>query len=377
MKPVPPKRVALVASYAPSLLNFRGALIRDILARGHDVLCIAPDFDEATRVKLKSMGAEVYEFELNRTGLNPSTDLNSLKALISLFKNIRPDVVMGYTPKPVIYATLAAWKAEVPHIIPMITGLGFAFLEGRGIKHWLVRQVMKLLYRLALQKAHGVIFHNDDDHRHLASFGVIPRTLPVHIVNGSGVDLTHFTVEPLPPFSDGLTFALIARLVRYKGVQEYCVAAKTLKSKCPGARWLLIGPEEKGPAGLPLSELKTYGDAVEYVGPSQDVRPYLAQCHVYVLPSYGEGMPRTVLEAMATGRAIITTDTRGCRQTVEEGVNGYKVPVRDAEALADTMEDLLKRPDRIVQMARQSRLRAEKDFDVRVINQDMIRALGL
>ncbi len=375
--PTTAKRVAFVASYAPSLVLFRGALIREIAARGHHVLCAAPDLDDGMRERLTGFGAEARDVPLQRTGLNPAADRQTVKALAALFRDWRPDIVMGYTPKPAIYASMAARQAEVGRIVPMITGLGYAFLPGGGLKRRLIRQASKALYRRALAGCQGVIFHNRDDARVLREAGCLPDGLPVFVVSGSGVDLQAFTEQPLPPISGGLTFLMIARLVRYKGVAEYCAAARELKRRSPTARWLLVGPEETGPAGFRVADLEGYGDAVDHVGPVDDVRPHLGRCHVYVLPSYGEGMPRTVLEALATGRPVISTDTRGCRETVRDGVNGRLVPVGDASALGDAMQEFLKRPDRIPGMARESRRLAEERFDVRKVNAAMLEALGL
>ncbi len=373
------KRIAIVASYAPSLLLFRGGLIGDMLARGHRVICFAPDFDDETRQAVHALGAECQDYPLARTGLNPLADLKAQRALVRAFRAIRPHVVMGYTAKPAIYASLAAARIGVEHIVPMITGLGYAFLEGQGRKAAIVQRLLKRLYRKALRRSHAVIFHNKDDYRVLADMRVIAPTLPVHIVNGSGVDLERFATMPLPPLTDGngLVFLMIARLVRYKGIFEFVDAARAVKAKAPAARFVIVGPEESGPAGFPVEQLREYEDVVEYLGSHVDVRPALGKCHVYVLPSYGEGMPRTVLEALAVGRPVITTNARGCRETVDERVNGCLVPIGDARALAEAMESFLHRPDLIPAMARASRQKAERVFDERLVNRMMLQVLGL
>ncbi len=371
------RRVAIVASYAPSLTLFRGPLIRAILARGHAVLCVAPDLDQATEQALTRWGAECRTLPLSRTGLSPIADLATLRALRALFREWKPDTVMGYTAKPAIYASLAARAVGVAHIVPMITGLGYAYLAGGGMKRALVRQVMTRLYARALAASTGVVFHNRDDARVLQDLGAVPSRLPVTISRGSGIDLQRFGAEPMPPTDDGLTFLMIARLVRYKGVAEYCEAAEQLKARGARARWLLVGPEETGPAGYPVEALERDGAAVCYLGPQQDVRPALRQAHVYVLPSYGEGMPRTVLEALATGRPVITCDTRGCRETVQPGVNGTLIPVGDAAALVEAMAAFLDAPERIAEMGRASRSIAEAEFDVEAVNATMLEALGL
>lgn len=372
-----PRRVAIVASFAPSLILFRGSLIREIIARGHAIVCVAPDFDQETETQLRNWGAETQMVPMARTGLNPLADMETLRALTRLFREWRPDVVMGYTPKPAIYASLAAHRAGASRIVPMVTGLGYAFLEGGGLKAAAVRQIMTRLYRRAFRVSHGVIFHNADDAAVLTGLNILPADMAVTIVRGSGVDLTHFAPRPLPSLEGGVTFLMIARLVRYKGVAEYCEAARMLKREGSNARFLLVGPAESGPSGFPVAELESYGDAITWLGPRDDVRTAIEDAHVYVLPSYGEGMPRTVLEAMAMGRAIITTDTRGCRETVREGVNGRLVPIQNAAALADAMRAMIAHPERLPVMAGESRRLAEAEFDVVRVNADMLKALGL
>jgi glycosyltransferase involved in cell wall biosynthesis len=367
-------RFAIVCSFAPSLVGFREALIRESIGLGHEVLCVAPDFDAGTRARVAALGCETAEIPLSRRSLNPFADFATIRALRALFAEWRPDVVMGYTPKPAIYASLAATQAGVGRIVPMMTGLGFAFTEGGGGARALARAVSRRLYRRAFAGATGAIFHNADDYATLAP--LIPSHAPVTLVPGSGVDLEAFAAQPLPPLRDGLIFLMIARLVRDKGVAEFVEAARSVKSAAPQARFLLIGPEETGPAGFPRSRLEAE-PAVEWLGASDDVRPHLARAHVYVLPSYREGMPRTVLEALATGRPVITTDAPGCRETVRDGVNGFLVPPRNAAALAEAMMKLLKRPDRIPRMADESRRLAEETFGVARVNAAMLDALGL
>lgn len=371
------KRIALVASYAPSLIQFRGPLLSAIVGQGHSLLAAAPDFTPETRAAVEALGAETADYPLSRTGLDPLADLRALKALTDVMQQWRPDVVMGYTPKPAIYATLAASRAKVPHIVPMLTGLGYAFLTGGGAKQKLVRRVSTALYGRAFARAHAAIFHNSDDAQVLMDLGCVPPHLPTHIVSGSGVDLSQFPSAPLPPLGNGLTFLMIARLVGYKGVREYCEAAHHLKHQYPDSEWQLVGPEESGPAGFPKAELSRYADSVSYLGAADDVRPHLQRCHVYVLPSYGEGMPRTVLEALATGRPVITTDTRGCRETVTENTNGLLVPIEDSVALADAMKTMLEHPDRLAEMGNRSRVLAKERFDVAKVNQSMMHALGI
>lgn len=371
------KRLALAASYAPSLINFRLPLIEAALAAGHDVLCLAPDFTDAIRAALAARGCVCRGYPIARTGLNPLADAATVRALTAAFRDWRPDVVMGYTPKAAIYSAIAAQRAGVERIVPMVTGLGYAFLEEGGLKQRLIRLISEQLYRVAFRCSSAVIFHNRDDLAVLAGRGLLPAMLPTHVVSGSGVDLEHFGPMPLPDLAEGVRFLMIARLVRYKGIEEYCKAARIVKRDGVRARFLLVGPEESGPAGFSRDAIAAYADAVDYLGPQDDVRAQLAQCHIYVLPSYGEGMPRTVLEALATGRPVITTDTRGCRETVEPDINGVLVPVGDAVALARAMQGLLRRPDRIPAMASASRRLAEARFSAKKVAAETLAALGL
>jgi glycosyltransferase involved in cell wall biosynthesis len=369
------RHVVIVASHAPSLTLFRGQLIRDLVGRGHKVTCFAPDFTPEAVKALADLGATTRDYALSRSGRNPLADMRCIRDLSRQLKALRPDVVMGYTPKPAIYASIAARLARVPRIVPMITGLGYAFIEDSGARTLALRAVMRRLYRLALGGSAAVIFHNQDDWRYLAAQGAVPHKLPVHVVSGSGVDLAHYGELPLPPIGAGLTFLMVARLQRHKGVVEYCRAAEAVRKVAPATKFLLVGPEDPGPAGMTAASLAPWRDSIEYLGPAADVRPHYARAHVFVLPSYSEGMPRTVLEAMAMGRPIITTDARGCRETVDERVNGCLVPVGDAGALADAMASFLRRPDLIPSMAKASRRKVERRFDVTIVNRAMIDIL--
>jgi glycosyltransferase involved in cell wall biosynthesis len=354
---------------------FRSHLIRSLVARGHDVLCMAPDFAPAVRAHVEELGALTADYPLARRGLNPLDDIKSLRALLAQMRSFRPDVVMGYTPKPAIYGSIAARIARVPRIVPMITGLGIAFL-GQSRRDRALQFLSRRLYARAFRSSHAAIFHNKEDQRQLSRVKVLPAGFPARVVGGSGVDLAQFGETPLPAVTDGLSFLMVARLLKYKGVLEFCEAAREVKKTTPNARFVLVGPEEHGPGGLTAADMARWQDCVTYAGPQSDVRPYLARCHVFVLPSYdGEGLPRTVLEAMATGRPIITTDSRGCRETVDERVNGCLVPIGDAKALAEAMRSFLRRPDLIPAMARASRQKAVRRFDVEIVTRDTMAIL--
>jgi glycosyltransferase involved in cell wall biosynthesis len=207
----------------------------------------------------------------------------------------------------------------------------------------------------------------------------VPSGLPVTVVKGSGIALERYPQAPVPPFGGGLVFVLVGRLLRAKGMLEYAQAARRLKQDHPSTRFVIVGPPEKGPAALTVQEQMTVRDSVEVIGPLtvEEVRGVLESAHVFVLPSYGEGMPRSTLEALAIGRAIVSTQVSGCRETVEERVNGFLVPARDAEALERAMRRFLDDPSLAIRMGPESRRIAERDFDVHKVNEHMIHALGL
>ena len=375
------KTLALIANQAHSLLNFRGPLICDIIARGHRVVALAPDFDSSTRAAVEALGAETRDYPLARTGMNPWHDMMSLLALCRLLAQTRPDVSLGYSIKPVIYGILAAAWAEVPHRVALIEGLGFAFTDNGaplGPKRRALQAVVSGLYRQALARAHRVLMLNPDDVREFTQRGLMEQE-KTQCIGGIGVDLVEWPALPLPSLLENpITFALAARLLREKGVLEYVAAARAIKASYPNTRFLLLGGLDENPGAIGRAEVQAWVDegVVEWPG-HVPMQPWLTQAHVYVLPSYREGVPRSTQEALALGRAVITTDAPGCRETVVAGENGYLVPVRDVSALVQAMERLIKNPNLICSMGKASRQLAETRFDVRQINARIIQALGL
>jgi glycosyltransferase involved in cell wall biosynthesis len=374
--------VALIANQAFSLTNFRGPLIRDMVARGHHVVALAPDFDAHSRAALRALGAEPVDYPLARTGMNPFQDMKALIALRRALKRIRPDVSLAYFTKPVIYGTLAAAWAGVPRRMALIAGLGFAFTDDGqplNVKRRFLRSAVSALYRLALNRAHRVLLQNPDDIREFTRRGLVALDKAM-CIGGTGVDLTEWPVAPLlrlPEFP--ITFALTARLLREKGVLEYVAAARIIKARHPNTRFLLLGGLDENPGALSGAEVQAWvaEGIVEWPG-HVPVRDWLAQAHVYVLPSfYREGVPRSTQEAMAMGRPVITTDAPGCRETVVDGVNGFLVPPRDVEALVGAMQRFIREPGLIARMGAESHRLAEDWFDVRRINAAMMREMGL
>lgn len=368
-------KIVIVASLAFSLSNFRGTLIRQMIAAGHQVIACAPNDDPEVRSELAAWGADFHRIPMKRTGINPLEDARTLLALIRLFRDARPDIILAYTQKPIIYAGLAHRLVGRGRFFPMVTGLGYAF-SGNGRRLWL-RRLVTWLYRAALARATTVIVYNRDDRDEISRSGIVNEGHKLVLVPGSGVDMAHFAEQPIP--LGGPTFLVIARLLHDKGLREYVAAAEIVRRDYPDARFELVGPFDPNPAAVSAAELAEWQSrgALIYRGATRDVRPYLARCSVFVLPSHREGLPRTILEAMATGRAIITTDAPGCRETVCAGENGFVVPVGDAAALAEAMMRFCRNPKLATRMGRMSRRIARRRFAVEAINRLLMTTLGL
>ena len=374
-------KILLIASMAESLVNFRGPLIAALQSKGMGVHVAAPDLPAHSllRGQLQGMGVTVHQVPMLRTGTNPVADLRTAWALWRLMRQIAPAMVLAYTIKPVVYGILAAWLAGVPNRFALITGLGYAF-QG-GLQRSRLQALVQRLYGLALARAQRVFFQNPDDLALFQERGILRSHTPVCVVNGSGVDVASFAVQPLPDGAaqGAVRFLFIGRLLGDKGVREYAEAARSLQRSHLNVRCALVGWIDSNPNAITQSELDDWvaDGSIEFLGRLDDVRPAIAACSVYVLPSYREGTPRTVLEAMAMGRAIVTADAPGCRETVVHGENGFLVPVRDAEALAEAMRRFIEAPELQQRMGARSRQMVEDKYDVHKVNAVMLAGMGL
>jgi glycosyltransferase involved in cell wall biosynthesis len=372
------KSVAIISSQAFSLVNFRGPLIRDLVALNVRVYALAPDYNDQLRKNVENLGARPIDFCLVRAGMNPISDVIDTLRLGALLRRLRPDVTLGYFIKPVIYGTLAAWMARVPRRIAMIEGLGYVFTPvgtALSFRRKILRSAISWLYRVALRRAHRVIFLNRDDIAEFVEDGLVDKAQVAHL-QGIGVDLHEWS--PAPPFTKPLTFLLAARLLREKGIVEYAEAARQVKDLNPAVRFVLLGATDQNPGGLNELQVAAWIKEGLFEWPGHvEVKPWLALASVYVLPSYREGLPRSTQEAMAMGRPIITTDVPGCRETVEQGLNGFMVPARDAVALAQAMLIFVKHPELIAPMGAASRRMAEEKFDVLKINAEILKIMEL
>jgi glycosyltransferase involved in cell wall biosynthesis len=371
-------KVLIVASYADSLINFRGPLINSLIEAGHTVHVSAPELESQPNFCriLEGKGIVGHSIPLQRTGINPVADVQSIMALRALMKKVRPDTVLTYTIKPVIYGSLAAWLVGVPNRFSLVTGLGYAFTGEASGKRGLLRKLIQRLYRFGLSKSHKVFFQNPDDQALFRKLDLLPASIPSCVVNGSGVDVADYSIAPLP---EKPSFLLIARLLGDKGVREYAIAARRVKAQYPQASFKLVGWIDDNPDAIAQRELDEWvsSGALEFLGKLADVRPAIAGCNVYVLPSYREGTPRTVLEAMAMGRPVITTDAPGCRETVVDGDNGFLVPVQAVDELASAMIRFIENPKLVASMGVRSRQIAEEKYDVHKVNEFMLEEMGI
>jgi glycosyltransferase involved in cell wall biosynthesis len=369
-------RIVIIAPYAPSIVSFRGALIRAFVERGAAVWVLAPDYTSEIREAVKGLGAQAIDYPMHRTGTNPIADWQTFWALRRLLRQIQPHILLPYNIKPIIYGLLAGgW---VNRRVALIEGLGYAFTQTQAsprqrILLYLVRQ----MYRIALKRAHAVLFLNPDDQREFCRLSLVSAEQAV-LLGGIGVDLSEYM--PAPAVLEPITFTLAARLLREKGIVEFAQAAQRIKQHYPNTRFLLLGGLDTNPGALREHEVRQWADTgiLEWHGHVPDVRPYFAQTSVYVLPSYyREGVPRSTQEAVAMARPVITTDAPGCRETVVDGVNGFLVPPRDVDALVRAMERFVQQPELIVSMGQASRKLAEERFDVHKINRRILAVLGV
>lgn len=362
----------LVSPKNRTAYNFRGDLIKKIISCGYEVVVTGPNQDNVE--KIKELGARFVEIQMNKNGVNPLHDVKYLLALKKLFKEEKPDVILGYTSKPVIYGSMAGYLAKVPLRVAMVTGAGYAFIA-KTAKAKVIKLIMSVLYKIGFMCANTVVFQNTDDKEQFVKEHLV-KDKKCKIVNGSGVNMEKFQKVPYP---EQTTFFMLSRVMYSKGIREYLKACEIVKEKYPNVRCMLLGACEGIQDSLSQKDLDKYiqNGIIEHFGETDTVADYYKQCSVYVLPSYREGTPRTVLEAMSMGRAIITTDAPGCRETVINGETGYLVPVGDAEAVAEKMIKFVEQPELIEKMGQQSLKYCKNKFEVNKINKDMCEYLKI
>jgi len=353
--------VVIALNTAWNLLNFRSGLIRALIANGYEVVAVAPPDEYAQQ--LQALGCRYVALPMDNKGTHPGRDIFLLMRFYWLLKQERPNVFLGYTVKPNVYGSLAAHALSIP-VINNIAGLGTVFIRGG----WLSRLVRNL-YRAALSRSATVFFQNDDDRKMFVSEGLVNGEITDRLP-GSGIDLQSFSPCPLPG-RPTLRFLLIARMLRDKGVLEFVGAARTLKRLGINAEFCLLGfLDAQNPTAISRNQMDEWvaDGAVRYLGVSDNVREEIALADCVVLPSYREGTPRTLLEAAAMARPIVTTDTVGCREVVDDGSNGYLCRVKDAKDLAEKIEKVcLLPPEERALMGLRGRKKVEREFDEQIV----------
>lgn len=360
-------KILLVSPSALVLVQFRADFIRALRRAGHEVCVIVPDETVALNDAILSLGVTLRHLATSRTGVNPLTEWRAVRRLRTDIREFNPEVILGYTHKGILYSGLALPRRASVRFYGMLAGLGVVF-TGFGWKKSVAQGVFRCAYRIATRGMRGIFFLNPDDERQMRDGGFVASGVPTRIVPGEGVSLDAYPAAPVP--SGPVSFLMIARLLRDKGVLEYLRAAEIVRRRHPSVSFHLVGALDANPASLTEQGLAVFVKAghVVYHGAQKDVVPYLRDCSVYVLPSYREGLPRSTMEAMSTGRAVVTTDVPGCRETVVEGVNGFIVPPRDAEALAAAMIRFVETPSLAVDMGAESLRMVRERFEIGRIN---------
>ena len=367
-------RILINGSFAPSVVNFRGPLIRSLQDRGYEVHVSVPAPSQEDRISIEALGVVIHVLPLERTGTRIFADARYFLAMWRLISRLRPQMVLSYTIKPNIWGSLAA-KMHGARSASMVTGLGYAFLNADSLTHRLVSTISRVLYKRAIAANDVVIFQNTDDLRDFRNAGCIEDVEKARLVNGSGVDTDHFHPVPLP---EKAVFLLVARLLKAKGIREYAEAAIRLLSEGLDADFLLVGPWDSAPDSISREELDEWQtNGLEYREFARDVRVPMRNASVFVLPSYREGTPRTVLEAAAMGRPVITTDVPGCRETVVDGKTGILVEVGNVDSLASAMRKIAGNKEMRRRMGSAAREFCVDKYKVDKVNQTLIEHLRL
>lgn len=364
------KKICIVATSGISLLNFRGELIKSWIKKGNEVLCISIESPEEISKIIDQIGAKYYQVAGDRTSIGILSGLKMIKEYKKIFKKYKPDICYLYMSKPVAFGGIAAIQTKVPHINVLVNGLENAYYR-RGLKDFIVRCVMSCLYFNVARKADNVFFQNTDDMMYFKKHHLLSKE-NANIINGSGVDMQYFYKAKLPEKPAAL---MVARLLWSKGIREYLQAIKIVKEKYPEFRFILIGGLDKNDEALTKEELEDVikETNLEYYGYAEDVRPYIEEASIFVLPSYHEGLSRSILEAMAMGRVVITTDAPGCKDTILDKENGFIVPVKNSKLIAEKIIYLIENPKEIERMSENSYSICLEKFEVNKVNNEIIK----
>lgn len=361
------KTVVLISRDSEGVLLFRRRVIEEAISQGCRVAVISGDEGDLHDRLYRETGAELFEVRFSGSSINPFGELATLFSIRKLLARLRPDIVHCFTIRAVLYGLVASYLVRTPVRIATITGLGYAFTSSRSG----LRRIAIWLYKMSLRKAHWVFFQNGDDLQFFRSIGLVSPQVSSE-VPGSGVDIHKFSPRLIPrPATDGsVNVLMIGRILKDKGAMEYIEAARLLRSKGVSVNFEMVGGfDAKNPSAIPEAVLQgaTSKQLVKWHGKTDDVRPIVSSADIVVLPSYREGTPRSLLEAAAMGKPLVATDVPGCRNVVQDGVNGVLVPPRDPAALADAIESLVHDPAKRQLMGGNGRKIVEDRFDERFV----------
>ena len=355
-------KIVMTVNSAWNIANFRLPVLRALQEDGHEVIVLAPPDEGVSRIE--AAGAKFLPLEMDVKGLNPVSDMRLLHSLRQLFRIHAPDVILGYTIKNNIFGSMAAHATNIP-FIPNVSGLGTAFLS-----HGLLRLVAERLYRHAFRRVPLAFFQNSDDLDMFVRRGLIKQAQG-RLLPGSGIDLDYFQESAPTKTSPTSTFLMIGRLLRDKGVNEFVEAARLVKKNVPEAKFQLLGAvTSQNRTAIDLAAVHSWVSegAIEYLGVAEDVRPFIERASCVILPSYREGAPRTLIEAAAMARPIITTDVPGCRSVIDDDVSGFLCEAKNAISLADAVTKFLaldREEQRAMGLA--GRQKMVREFDERII----------
>jgi len=374
-------KIVLIGTVSSSIFGFRKLLLQSLVKGGHEVYTFTTDLTPELQKRAKDeLGVHAEKYQLARTGMNPLIDIKNALQLRQLLKELQPDYVFCYFAKPVIWGTLAAWSAGVKNRYGMLEGLGYYFTDDpnrNSIKKRLIRRIQVGLFHVALPFLKGLIVLNPDDKKDLLEKYHI-RIKNVMVLGGIGLDLDEYAYSQ--PDISKIRFIFVGRLLAEKGIIEFLKAAEVIKVEYPGVEFVVLGNPDPANAGsvdpLYLDSLVKQGTVI-YPGSVPNVAEWLADSSVFVLPSYREGVPRSTQEAMAVGRPVITTDVPGCRETIVDGENGFKVSAHNPTPVAEAMQKFIEKPDLVLKMGLRSRELAVQKFNAVEVNQRLAYFLEL
>lgn len=364
------KKILIIGALPESLINFRGDLIKTLSDSNFDVIAMSNMTSEENIIKIENLGAKFEPYAVIRHSTNPFSEIRTFISLLISINRIKPDFILAYTVKPIVWVGISIYFFKKIKFIALIEGLGYAFQQ-KNLRRKILKKIVSFLYKLALFNSERIIFLNEDNKNSFINNKIVDKKKCI-VIDGIGINLNHYKFEKFPvlPFK----VLMISRFLNEKGVKEYIKAAELVKKQNPNIIFRLLGDYDNSSDSIPrqLIDDAVNNKIIEILPPSIDIRPNLKDCHLFVLPSYHEGMPRTIMEAMSTGRPILTTNVPGCKNTVNEFENGFLVEKMDFEGLADKIVWFNNNIDKSFQMGKKSREIAEKRFDVNMINNIII-----